>query len=235
MLSTSLVEAKSNSRCLENEARGSVSRMARAETEKDVARHDALMARYDALMARLDADAAGNARAKVESELARVQSAMATVEEARRKADDDISRLTDERVSLLLELVTCKDEISAIWVEALRENEALREAYKGGLDVIFNYGYGCCAFAHNICGSQPEVPDRMPDTSKPLSPKFFINPRCPLDIVPAEAASTDVLPDEETNAPEREAPIIVPETGNSKAGEHPSAVEVGSGKEPTFS
>ena len=39
--------------------------MARSETERDAARHDALMAR-------MDADAAGNARARVESELARV-------------------------------------------------------------------------------------------------------------------------------------------------------------------
>ena len=59
---------------------------------------------------------------------------------------------------------------------ALRENEALREAYEGGLDVIFNYGYGCCAFAHSICGSQPEVLDEKPDTSKPLSQDVFINP-----------------------------------------------------------
>ena len=58
----------------------------------------------------------------------------------------------------------------AIWAEALKEKEALREAYEEGFDVIFNYGYGCCAFAHNICGSQPEVPDGMSDTSKPLSP-----------------------------------------------------------------
>ena len=62
----------------------------------------------------------------------------------------------------------------AIWVEALKENEALREAYVEGFDVIFNYGYGCCAFAHNICRSQPEVPDGMPDTSKPLSQEFFL-------------------------------------------------------------
>ena len=62
----------------------------------------------------------------------------------------------------------------AIWVEALKENEALREAYVEGFDVIFNYGYGCCAFAHNICGSQPEVPDGMPDTSKRLSQEFFL-------------------------------------------------------------
>ena len=36
--------------------------------------------------------------------------------------------------------------------------------------MIFNYGYACCAFADNICGSQPKVPDGMPDTSKLLSP-----------------------------------------------------------------
>ena len=64
--------------------------------------------------------------------------------------------------------------MSAIQVEALKENEALREAYEEGFDVIFNYGYGCCAFAHNICGSHPEVSNGMPDTSKSLSPEFFL-------------------------------------------------------------
>ena len=58
-----------------------------------------------------------------------MQSSLAVVEEARRKADDEISHLTDERVSLPLELETCKDEISAIRAEALRENEVLREAW----------------------------------------------------------------------------------------------------------
>ena len=62
---------------------------------------------------------------------------------------------------------------------ALKEKKALEEAYEEGFDVIFNHGYGCCAFAHNICGSQPLVPHEMLDTSKTLSPKFFINPRCP--------------------------------------------------------
>ena len=107
VLSTSLAEAESNSRCKENEARGSVERMTRAETERDAARQDALLAG-------MDADAVRNARARVESELARVKSALAAAEEARRKLDDEISHLTDERVSLLLELGTYKDEISAI-------------------------------------------------------------------------------------------------------------------------
>ena len=117
--------------------------MSRAEAERDATRHDALMAL-------MDADTVGSARANVESELARVQNALAVAKEVRRKADDEVSRLTDERVSLLLELGTFKDEMSAILAEALKENEALREAYEEGLDVIFNYGYGCCAFAHNM-------------------------------------------------------------------------------------
>ena len=107
MLSNSLVEVESSSWCWENEARGSFERMARAEAERDVARHDALMTR-------MDADTTGSAMAKVESELARVQNVLAVAEEAKRKADDEVSRLTDERVSLLLELGTCKDEMFAI-------------------------------------------------------------------------------------------------------------------------
>ena len=67
--------------------------------------------------------------------------------------------------------------------------------------MILNHGYGCCAFTHNICGSQPEVLGRMLDTSKPLSPEFFINPRYPLGVFPTEVASIDVHPSEMTNAP----------------------------------
>ena len=107
VLSASLTEVKSSSRRWKNEDRGSVERMARAEVEKDTTRHDAQMAR-------MDADAARSAREKVESELARVKNALAVAEETRRKADDEVSRLTDEQVSLLLQLGTCKDEMSAI-------------------------------------------------------------------------------------------------------------------------
>ena len=63
--------------------------MARAEVERDAARHDALMER-------MDVDVAGSVCATVESELSRVQNALAVVEEARRKADDEVSRLIDE-------------------------------------------------------------------------------------------------------------------------------------------
>ena len=228
VLSAFLAETESNSRCWENEARGSVERMARVKAKKDAARHDALMAR-------MDSDVAGKARARVESELARVQNALVATDKVRQKADNEVSCLTDKRISLLLELGTCKDETSSIQAEALRENEALKEAYEGGLDVIFNYGYGYCAFAHNICGSYPEVPYGMLDTSKLLSPEFFINPRCPPGVVATEAVPTDVHSDEVTNALEREALIAVLEMGNSKAGEPLFAIEDGSGKEPTLS
>ena len=69
-----------------------------------------------------------------------------------------------------------KDELSAFWTEDSKEKKALEEAFDAGFDVIFNYDYRCCAFAHNICGSEPVIPDGMPDTSKSLPPEFFINP-----------------------------------------------------------
>ena len=201
--------------------------MARAEAERDATHHEASMSR-------MDADAAGSVRAKVESEFARVQKALAVAKEARWKKEDEVSRLAFERVSLLLELGTSKDEVSALQAQSLKEKKALEEAYEEGFDVIFNYGYGCCAFTHNICGSQPMVPDGMLDTSKPLLPEFFINPRCPSGDVPAKPAAIDVRPGEATAAPEREAPAVVLETDISKADEHLSVIEVGPGNEPDF-
>ena len=173
-----LAEAESRSQCWEKEVKESVEKVARAEVERDVAHHESLMAR-------MDVDAVGSVRAKVESELVRVQNALEVVEEARRKVEDEAGCLAFERDSLLLGLETNKDEMSALQAQTLKEKKALNEAYEEGFNVIFNYGYGCCALAHNICGSQPVVPDGMPDTSKSLSPEFFINPRCPLVLSPS--------------------------------------------------
>ena len=33
---------------------------------------------------------------------------------------------------------------------------------------------------HDIHGRKPKIPHGMPDTSTPLTPEFFVNPRCPL-------------------------------------------------------
>ena len=47
-------------------------------------------------------------------------------------------------------------------------------------DVIFKYGYGCYAFAQDICGSKPMIPAEMLNTKKLLPLEFFVNPRWPL-------------------------------------------------------
>ena len=54
----------------------------------------------------------------------------------------------------------------------------MEEDYHKAPKVIFAYGYGCCMFKHNICGSQLEVLNNMPDSSDPLPPEFFTNPKC---------------------------------------------------------
>ena len=95
--------------------------------------------------------------------------------------------------------------------------------------MIFNFGYGCCAFAHNICGSQPVVPDGMSNTSKSLTPEFFINPRFPLGTGPAEAATIDVHLGKAMIASEREVPTAVLEADISEASEHLLAAKVGWG------
>ena len=81
--------------------------MARAEAERDAACHEASMAH-------MVANKAWSTNVKVESELARVQNALVVVEEARWKTEDEASRLAVERVSLLLELGTSKDEVSTL-------------------------------------------------------------------------------------------------------------------------
>ena len=111
----------------------------------------------------------------------------------------------------------------------------MEEAYKEDFDMIFNYGYGYCAFAHNICGSQPVVPNGMPNTSKPLFPESFINPRCPPGAIPAEAATIYVRLGEAMIAPEREVPTVVLEMDINEAGEHFSATKVELRNEPDFS
>ena len=98
----------------------------------------------------------------MESELARVQRALATSEDARQKmrsklnmaqqalaysgeacrtAKKEVSRLTNERVSLLVELGASKDELSAFRAEVAKEKKALEVEYDAGFEAIFNYGY----------------------------------------------------------------------------------------------
>ena len=175
------------------EAREAVERASRAKAERDATCHELVMAR-------LEIDGAGSTRAQVESELTRVQHALADSEDAWRTMESELdvaqqtlatsgvacrtveeeaSRRTDERVSLLVELGASKDEMSAFRAEVAKEKKALEAEYDAGFEAIFNYGYECCTFVHNIWGSKPKIPNGMSSTLEPLTPKFFVNPRCP--------------------------------------------------------
>ena len=68
---------------------------------------------------------------------------------------------------------------------------AMEKDYQKALELIFAYGYGCVVFKHNIYGDQPKVPDGMLDSSSPLPPKFFMNPKWPLAPTPIEATTTE--------------------------------------------
>ena len=80
----------------------------------------------------------------------------------------------------------------------------MEAAFDSSDDTLFNYGYGCCAFAHNICGSKPEIPNGKSNPSVPLTADFFANPRCPPGAS-AAAPSLDLIAvsgeDRSTNSP----------------------------------
>ena len=107
---------------------------------------------------------------KAESELDYIQQALVAAREAYRKAEEETCRLTYERLSLIMELEVGKEELAAFQAKANAERKEMEEKFDASSDVIFNYGYGCCAFTHNICGSKPMILAGMPDTSKPLPP-----------------------------------------------------------------
>ena len=181
-------------RRLELEAKEAADRAARAETERDVAWNEVAMAQ-------LEIEALGIARAQVklelsqvksalttseggqlkaESELGSIQQAMVAAKEACRRIEEENGRLTDEQLSLLVELGATKDDFAAFREKSFTERSALEAEFDASNDVIFNYSYGCCAFAHDILESKPKIPPGMPDTYTPLTPEFFVNPRCPL-------------------------------------------------------
>ena len=80
------------------------------------------------------------------------------------KANEENGCLTDDRLSLLIELEATKDDFAAFQERTSIEKTAMEAEFDASSDVIFNYGYGYCAFAYNICGSEPLIPVGMPDT-----------------------------------------------------------------------
>ena len=134
----------------------------------------------------------GDSRARADDDLARVQDGLAVAEKVKGKAEVETAHLEVERTSLLLELGAAKEKVSSLQSQAGKDKEAIEEYYHKALEVIFTYGYGCCMFKHNIYGSQLEVPYSMPDSSSPLPPNFFVNPRCSSVPIVTEATTAKV-------------------------------------------
>ena len=139
MQSASLKEVELACRRLKLEVKESSQRAARSEAERDVAFHEVAMAK-------LATEGAVNTRAHIEFELARVQHALAIEEnalrraesehgvaqetlalagEAYRKVEEENSRLTDERPSLVMELETLKDDFAAYREKAVANKETM--------------------------------------------------------------------------------------------------------------
>ena len=196
MQSASLKKSELACRRLELEAKESAKRAARAEAERDTARHEATMAK-------LATEGAVNTRAQMKSELARVQSALVLAEDAHRraefeqgaaqealkKAEEENGHLADEKVALIIELGALKDDFSTFRDKVTADREAIEAEFDSSGDTLFNYGYSCCAFTYNICGSKPQIPNGMPNPSIPLTAEFFANPRWP----PGPSAATSTL------------------------------------------
>ena len=86
-----------------------------------------------------------------------------------------------------MELGAIKEDFTAFRAKSSAEKSALEAEFDASSDVIFDYGYGCYAFAHDIHGIKPMIPTEMLDTSTPLPPEFYVNPRSP-------TGSSSVLP-----------------------------------------
>ena len=78
--------------------------------------------------------------------------------------------------SLLLELEASKDEVSSLHSQAGKDKEAMEEDYQNALELIFSYGYRCCAYKHIICGDLLGIQDGRPDSTDLIPPEFFCEP-----------------------------------------------------------
>ena len=75
-----------------------------------------------------------------------------------------------------MELGAVKDEFAAFWEKVAADRETMEAEFDSSGDALFNYGYGCCIFTHNIFRSKPHIPDGMLNPSVPLTLEFFANP-----------------------------------------------------------
>ena len=90
---------------------------------------------------------------------------------------------------MVIEPRVVKDDFATFREKAAADREMMEAKFDSSGDTLFNYGYGCCAFTHNIRGSKPEIQDDMLNPSVLLTVEFFANPRCP----PGESAAASSL------------------------------------------
>ena len=99
------------------------------------------------------------------SEHGAAREALATAGEACRKAEEENGHLADEKLALVTKLGAVKDELATFQEKAAADRETMEAEFDSNGDTLFNYGYGCCVFTHNICWSKPHIPDGMSDPS----------------------------------------------------------------------
>ena len=101
--------------------------------------------------------------------------------------------MADEKLALVIELGALKDDFDTFREKAAADREAMEAEFDSSGDTLFNYGYGCCAFTHNKCGSKPQIQDGMSNPSIPLTTEFFANPCCPLGASVAASALAPIV------------------------------------------
>ena len=171
-MNASLAKEESSIEHWEREAKDGTTNIIRVEKERDEAKQEARATQ-------IVATSAGDSKARVEVDLTKALNSLTVVEEGEHRLEAKISRLEVKQVSLLLELEASKGGVSSLHARANKDKEDMVKDCQGSLELIFAYGYGCCAFKNNIYGDQPEIPDGMPNSTNPLPPKKFVNLRCP--------------------------------------------------------
>ena len=91
-----------------------------------------------------------SSRMKAESKREAAQKALSLVWEACTKTEEENNRLTDGQISLILEPGTLKYDFAALREKAVTNREVMEAEFDASDDTLFNYGYGCCVFTHNI-------------------------------------------------------------------------------------
>ena len=136
---------------------------------------------------------------KAESELDSARQALAAVKEAFQRAEEENSSSTDERLSILMELGAIKEDFTTFRAKSSAEKSALEAEFDASSDVIFGYGYGCCAFMHDIRGSKliimsPRCPPGSSSVLLAAEPVDTTGEDLPIKYLPTAEKGVDIPP-----------------------------------------